>query len=284
MAGVWKRLGRASIALVMVAVCTASAIPVSTAQDDASAFRDLAQGSDFRLRVAAALALGRSKSPGARPALERAMANDPHLAVRAAAAAALGTLGDANAAPALRAALDHEAETAVKVQIDGALKKLGSAAPSRQAPAGKAKFLVSLGKIENRSSATGDSLVAAFKSSTRSRLAEVPGVEVMADGDDGTAEGSRRNLPVFTVDGSLTKLDKKQGSDGVSFSARVEYLIRKMPDHTLKGTMAGSAQALAAQSQIRGPSQLSDLQMDAVSGAIDSAFKGAPKALEAATK
>src|SRR5262245_13790554 len=101
----------------MMAACLAlgAAMPVSTA-DDSTAFRDLATGTDFRLRVAAALALGKSTSPGARAALEKAL-GDAHPAVRAAAAAALGALGDGRSIPALKAALAGEAAANVKAQI-----------------------------------------------------------------------------------------------------------------------------------------------------------------------
>src|SRR5262245_31979644 len=63
---------RALVALLSAALISLSAVKVPLA-DDASAFRDLAIGEDFRVRVAAAMLLGRSKAPGARPALEKAL-------------------------------------------------------------------------------------------------------------------------------------------------------------------------------------------------------------------
>ena len=116
----------------------------SVAQDgDTSAFRDIAVGKDYRLRVAAALSLSRSKSPGARPALEKAL-RDPHPAVRASAAAALGVLGNPAAVPALKAALNLEPAPNLKRPIEAAIEKLSRSST-------KARFLVSLGKFENRS-------------------------------------------------------------------------------------------------------------------------------------
>ena len=116
-------------------------------------------------------------------------------------------------------------------------------------------------------------------------MALVPGVELLAEGADPAIEGKSRNLPAFTVDGSLTQLAKKQGSDGIGYAARVEYLIRKMPDQTLKGTMSGSAQSVADANAVRGQSELlGQLQLDSISGAVDSALKGASPALEAAMR
>ncbi len=60
----------------------------------------------------------------------------------------------------------------------------------------------------------------------------------------------------------------------MSFSARVEYLIRKMPEQSLKGTMSGNAQAQADSKEIHGQNELAQLQIDAVGAAIDSALKG----------
>src|SRR5262249_327897 len=82
---------------------------------DDSSFKDLSRASDFRLRVAAALALGKSKEPGSRQALEKAL-GDSNAAVRTAAAAALGALGDAAALPALKAALARETPDAAKAR------------------------------------------------------------------------------------------------------------------------------------------------------------------------
>jgi hypothetical protein len=262
--------------LVMV-----GSVPISTAQEDSSAFRDLATGTDFRIRVAAALALGKSRSSGARPALEKALA-DPHPAVRSAAAAALGSLANPAAVPALQAASARESTPAVKIEMDLNIRRLQSSAP---APVQKnARFLVSLGQMENRSGVAGATLMPALRTSTRSKMAQVPGVEVLAEGADAAEAGRSRNLPAFTLDGSLTQLAKRQGSQGIGYAARVEYLIRKMPDQTLKGTMSGAAQALADAKEIRGQGELAQLQIDALSAAVDSAFKGASPALEAATR
>jgi len=80
------------------------------------------------------------------------------------------------------------------------------------------------------------------------------------------------------------QLAKKQNAEGVGYAARVEYLLRKMPEHALKGTMSGNAQAVVDARQVRGPSELNQLQLDAVSAAIESALKGVSPTLEAATR
>jgi hypothetical protein len=274
--------GRTLVRLGIVAALLLGAASSSVAQDDSGAFRDLAIGTDFRLRVTAALTLGKSKSAGARPALEKAL-GDPNPAVRAAAAAGLGAVGDAAAIVALKAALTHESTPNVKAQLETTIKRLG-AGPATKANTSKPKFLIALGRLENRSGSGTAEVATALKAATRAKMAAVPGIEILDDGSDIAAASKSRNLPAFTVDGSLTELAKKQSRTGVSFSARVEYLIRKMPEQSLKGTMSGNAQAQADTKEIHGQNELAQLQIDAVGAAIDSALKGASPALEAAAR
>jgi hypothetical protein len=255
--------------------------PSSTAQDDSAAFRDLSTGSDFRVRVAAALALGRSKNPGARAALEKAL-GDAHPAVRAAAAAGLGRLGDAGAVPALKAALGRESTPSVKTQLESTIAKLGGGGGSGSS-SGRAKFLVQLGRIDVRAGGATYN-AATLKAATRNKMASLPGVEMVADGADVGAASQSRGIPGFTLDGSLTRLAKATSSGGVSVSARVEYLVKKMPDHAIKATMSGTAEAEADQREIRGARELEQLQQDAVNAAVDSAFKQANRAFESSSK
>ncbi|AUX24321.1 hypothetical protein SOCEGT47_048580 [Sorangium cellulosum] len=268
-------LRRLFIAMVLATSMVVGSTSPSTAQDrDSSAFRDLAIGKDYRVRVAAVLALSKSKSAGARPALERAL-RDPHPAVRAAAAAALKVQGNAAAVPALRAALAAESSAGVKRQIQGAIDRLSKRSS-------KARFLVRLGKFENRSGVRDATLGSLLRRHTRDRVAQLSDIEIVADGLDVAAEGKSRRLPAFTIDGSVTQLSRRHGADGVGYAARVEYVIREMPSQTLKGSISGSAQALAEARRARGRQALAQLQSDAVAGAIESALKGAPLALEAA--
>ena len=267
---------RGLLALLISLLCLATA-PVSTAQDSRlqAAYRDLASGSDFRVRLAAALTIGKSGDPGARPALEKAL-EDPHPAVRAGAAAGLGAVGDGAAIAALQRASSKETTASVKSQMESTIKRLSGRG------GGKAKYLVALGRIESRVGGVPPGVTASLKSATRTRFAQVPGVEMLAEGADASDAARSRGLPVFFIDGSLTALTKAQNANDVSYSARVEYLIRKIPEQSLKGTISGRAEALADARSVRGQNELAQLQLDAVSAAVDSALKGAGISFEAA--
>ena len=271
-------VARALIALMVGLVALGARPSLSTAQDARieAAIRDVASAADFRLRVASALTLGKSKHPGARPALEKAL-SDSHPAVRAAAAAALGALGDAGALGALRSAASKESTASVKAQFETTIKRLSSSST-----AGKPKFLVALGRIDARTRDASPGLVNILRSATRTRISQVPGVELLADGADASAEAKSRKMPVLYIDGALTQLSKAQKANDVSYSARVEYLIRKIPEQSLKGTITGRAEALADARAVKGQNELSQLQSDAVAAAVDSAMKGASISFEAA--
>jgi len=246
----------------------------SARADEASLIKDLGGADDFRVRVSAALALGKSKSKTARGALEKAL-KDKHAAVRTAAAAGLASLGDVNAISALKAAKGSESDSDVKSAIDGAINTLNAKK--------NAKFLVQLGKLQNKTDLTSNNVNSAFRKAARDRISSLPGVELLGDSDDLAAEGSSRGLPAMILDGNLTKLQKTTSGGDVGYSAHVDFMVRKVPDQSLKATVGGDAKALADAHSV-GDSELSILQADAVTAATQSALKGAPTAIEAAAK
>jgi hypothetical protein len=251
----------------------------SVADDEAGLRRDLSTGSDYRLRVAAALALGKISSATSRKALEQGL-SDAHVAVRAAAAAALAAQQHDDKArtsvlASLKAARARESNDSVKSQIDTAIQRL-------VAKSVKTRFLVTLGRVENKSSDKDGKLVSLLRERTKAQMNLVPGVEVLADGADPLTTAKSRGLPAFTFDASLTLLAKDQSREGVGFAAKVEYLIRR--DQTLKGTVTGSARALTDARVAGKPSELAQLQADAIGAAVESALKGAETALDAAAK
>jgi HEAT repeat protein len=110
---------RALVRLAMAAILSLPpliAVERASSAQVAAAEQDLATSDDFRIRVGAALLLGKSKPPEARALLERAL-GDPHPAVRTAAAAALAALGDAAAIPALERRAAGEPSPGAKAEM-----------------------------------------------------------------------------------------------------------------------------------------------------------------------
>ena len=279
------RLTRRTLCCVLVSAAL-SVTELARAQDPAGALRDLAESPDFRVRVSAALYLGKTKPPGAREALERALA-DAHPAVRVACANALGALGDPAAVGALARRLSSEPSASVKAQIQSSVDTLRKGVAAEQAPdtgrrtiGAGVRFVVRLGAMRNPTGIRGEELRRVLNDASRSRAQLLKGAAV-ADDSAMLAQAAERHLPVITLDGSLNQLVESKVEGNVQVQARVEFAVRR--EQILKGTLSGAATTFGS-----GPT-LSDqgrrrLQDDAVDGAVQSALRGAEQGLSVAAR
>jgi hypothetical protein len=256
--------------LLLVAV-VAVAPPLFAAQDVETLRKDLATSTDFRVRVAAALALGKKKDVGSLEVISKAL-TDETAAVRSAAATALGAIGDKRAIGALERAKSAEKDTTVKGAIERAL---GALKP-------KTKVVVAVGKLENKSGNTKVSNH--FQSVAKAELAKIPGVQVATSDNDAIEKAKSMKVPTIALDGRLVQLQKEKAGSEVGFQARVEFVVRKIPEQSLKASVKGNAKALVDARAVKGDAELSQLQAEAVTAAVQSAFSGAPKVLEDAAK
>jgi len=269
-----RRLATAALAALLVSV---TAVPVSTADDLSSLTHDLAVGSDFRVRVGAALSLGRTRSRAALAPLVNAL-EDGHPAVRAAAAAALVALGDKDAAEALRRQLVREQSPSVKAQIKNAIDSLSGARVPADGTA--AKVLVKLGQLKNLTGGVrGVQLTEVFRGATRAKAAELPGVEVLSEASEGRHESELRRLPLLVLDGVVNRLAQGTRGTRVTVSAQVEYVFRKMPEHALRGSVTGVAQAADGSGSPQDTDRVAQLENQALRGAVESAMRGAPEVM-----
>ena len=277
---------RAACAAIGLVVLSVSVPRLALAQDPAGALRDLSQSPDFRVRVSAALYLGRTKPPGARQALEVALA-DAHPAVRVAAASALGALGDSLAITALARRLGSETSASVKAQIQASMEKLrnGVAADQGGAPAADAShrtlgpnvhYVVRLGVMRNPTGIRGDEMRTVLHDAARSRARFLKGAAVVDSDPALIAQATERRLPIITLDGSLIQLAESRVAESVQVQARVEFAVRR--EQTLKGTLSGAATTFGSTPTLSDMSRRR-LQDDAVDGAVESALRGAGEGL-----
>lgn len=272
-----RRRAASVFAALMVTLACAS---VSTAQDFASLRRDLASGNDFRVRVAAALALGKTHSRAALGALVGAL-DDTHPAVRSAAAAALAALDQTDASEALKFRLTHEASSIVRAQLASSLAKLEA---GRKGPEIGPKVLVKVGQLRNLSGARGERLAGAFRGATRAKAAELPGVELLSESSEGRRESEARKLPLLVLDGVLNHLSQGAEGEQTAVSARVEYIFLKMPEHALTGSITGTARAIDSSKASADQNRVSQLEVQALEGAVESAMRGAPDVMQQALR
>jgi HEAT repeats len=270
----WIRWVTAALTTSVLLACAAGTAP---AQDASVARQDLATSEDFRVRVSAALVLGRSHVAGSREALEHAL-NDPHPAVRTAAAAALGALGEAAAIPALERRAATEQAANAKAQMRASIDQLRAQSPTWQG----ARYVVQMGQMRNNTSVRGDDLTRVLHNAAKSRARAIQGA-VVTDGSESVLRfASEKHLPVLTLDGVITSLTQARSGTTVTFHAQVEFALRK--DQTLKGTLTGAATSFDSTQVLSNKSRVMELENDAVDGAVQSALRGADSGLSLATR
>lgn len=273
---VWRALRAA----LVVATLTLSSH--SVAQD-----RELTESPDFRVRVQAALRLGRSGAAG-RQDLETGL-RDSHPAVRVACAAGLGTIGDPASIPALERALKTETYATVKTAMQETLTKLQGSANVKSAGDGAAslagaRYVVQLGSMKNISGVRSNDLDNVMRQAARAKAGTIKGALVLDGADPGMVKkATEKRIPVIQVDGNLTKLTQMTGTDGATVvSAKVDMSIRKLPGQTLTGTVSGNA---SGSNGTRVSEQgVIDLQNRVVGGAVESAMRSMGNELAALSK
>jgi hypothetical protein len=275
-----RRALRLSLGLLVLACGLLGRPSAAPAQDLSTAKHDITDGDDFRLRVRAALILGKSHDPAARPLLELAL-SDSHPAVRTAAAAALAAYGDPAAIPALRRHAD-DASSSVKAQIQTAIAKLEKGSEGTWQ---NAKFVVQLGDMKNRTGVRGDQPSGVLRTATRAHAAALPGT-IVTDGSDPQLlqEAANRHVPVMALDGSLQKLTQGQHDTELRIVAQVEFSMRRMPEQSLKGTLSGAATSIGSTSALANPTLVAQLENQAIDGAVESALRGAAQGFAQAMK
>jgi hypothetical protein len=263
-----------ALGLGLLALLLSASTPALSAPPLSDLLQKLSRGPDFRVRVSAALQLGKTKSAIARSALETAL-DDENAAVRAAAAAALKVIGDPTAINAL-ARHENDGSAAVRSQIKTSLAAL-KAGDSGSARAEKPEVQVQLGKIGSGAPTSGAMLDDVARTS-REKLRELPGVAIVDE------DRARRDVPLVMVTGRVKKLEQSREGGTVVCSAAIEFVLHKMPGQTIKGVVSGSAKASGSVDEVYDARSLNDLKRSALEAAIDSAVKRAPPALRAAAQ
>jgi len=280
-----------------------TAAPMALAQEHAGLIRMLSDGTDFRVRTRAAMALGSSADPSVAYALEAALL-DGHPGVRAAAAAALGRLGQPRSVPALRVAANDPA-AAVREQVKTSLRLIAlrtrgaspathsvidDAVPVRVGAAELrgARFVVVLGEMRNHSGFQGTDFSNLLGSRVADELRQLPRVAVLSSAqlDSSLHDEIRRSqLPTFRIEGSLTKVLRSAnvGDGTYSVRAEVSLLLLDERERALRSMLRGAATGTEPQHGMRGV-QERQLARKALQGAVRSAMANASTAMEGAAK
>ena len=253
-------------------LCVCLCIVPASARDDVVLEHLLRDCPDYKVRVRAAEALGRSQSSAASAALAAALI-DKHPAVRVAAAAALGQLGSADALPALRVSTRDRVATVAKrarqsiLEIEFNQRRLGLA----PVPARTVRYRVYVGELRDRSPVRESDLLPILASSLDEELAAIDGAELLGinASDDG--------VPVYRVDGSIMDTDRAMIDDKVTAHASVALLLTNDVDKTLRIVFKGAATTI--EDLDRREDQVERVARIAVERAVRAALRNASAAM-----
>lgn len=229
----------------------------------------LKESQDFRVRVQAALELGRSKEADALEPLTDAL-DDTNPSVRAAAAAALGKLGDTRAVPALEHHRQDPART-VNNQVEAALAALAQVAPAPH-------IHVRLGSVHNGTSVHSPAIEQHILDESTRKLRELPGVDVVSE------EGGDATSPEVMITTSIQKLAAARDGDAIVYSASIEYIVHTLPDQTIMARVSGSASSAATEGEARDRTRSAAIRGEVIEAAIRSALSRASRAISAAAR
>jgi hypothetical protein len=188
----------------------------------------LLEDSSYKVRLQAALLLGKVGDRAATGPLVRALEDKDRL-VRAMAAQSLGRLAATDAAPALKALLEHERDAFVRGQVEKALASLG--APH---PGGAAKIYLTFGSFSGGAARSADPvLLNALRSALKRELSKLTGVTFTLESDEEKSFG-RSGRVGFLIDGNVTRLDDGQVAGGaVEINCDVKIMVARWPSKSI---------------------------------------------------
>jgi hypothetical protein len=191
----------------------------------------LLEDSNYKVRVQAALVLGRLGDTSALPALTKAL-GDPNKTVRAISAQALGQIADASAAEPLQALLQRESDPFVKTQAEKALLAVRSGAAGAAGANKKAKIYLSFGPFTGTSKTIGPDAAKVIHDVLQKELAKLQLVTTSLSPAD------QKNFPKsgmlgFYIDGNITRLDDAPSGGSSETSCDVKVLVARWPSKSI---------------------------------------------------
>ncbi len=135
----------------------------------------------------------------------------------------------------------------------------------------RAKYVVQLGAMRNASGVGPGDVGAVMREAARSRAAQGSDTIIVENADTALVRRAyQRRIPVLLVDGTLNDLSEAPtGNGSVTITAHVDLVVRKVPQHTLRGLVSGKASASDGNTE---QSDVVSLQNLAVGGAVASAM------------
>jgi hypothetical protein len=222
--------------------------------------RSLTSDPSWRVRLQAAVVLGKLRDGRSVPSLLRAL-NDENETVRGLSAQVLGDLGDTSVVATLEQVHKRDASAFVREKSQQALAKLrpNSLASRGSAPRGERKWHVELGGIGAKSHQVSPEMTHRLREFIIRELERAPNVTL----DDKQASG-------FLIDSSITSVSRRLTDQWVEISCEVSFVVGRLPSKAMVMMTSGGATVQAPRAGFR-PEKERALQMDALEGAVQGA-------------
>lgn len=193
----------------------------------------LVEDANYKVRVQAALVLGRLGDKSAVPSLIKAL-SDTNKTVRAISAQALGQLGAPVAADALRDLLKREGDPFVRAQTEKALALVSGDGDK------KAKIYLTFGPFSGGVKAAGADAAKVIHDALARELGKLQSVTMSL------APADQKALPKgmlgFYIDGNITRLDDVPAGGSSETSCDVKVMVARWPSKSIVSwTNAGAS-------------------------------------------
>lgn len=232
--GGWKR----ALVGMLMGVWVGVMPPAAHADKVDDLSKILREDSSYKVRVQAALVLGKLGERRAVPALALALA-DPNNTVRAVAAQALGRLGAPEAADHLKRALKLEKDGFVRSQLERALAGLGREATGDSG--GKGRIYIEFGSFSGGSRSAGPEVLKALRAALQEKLGGLGSLTFELTPSE-KANFAKTGRLGFLIDGNVSQLDESTVGGAVEVNCDVKVMVARWPSKSIiMWTSAGAA-------------------------------------------
>jgi hypothetical protein len=215
-----------ALALGLGAVAARAAQPPVKVEELTKA---LIEDPNYKVRVQAALVLGRLGDHAAMPSLVKAL-SDQNKTVRAIAAQALGQLGDHEGADPLRDLLKREGDPFVRSQAEKALALV----QSESAGGGrKAKIYLNFGPFTGGVKSAGTDAAKVIHDALARELGKLAVVTLTLGPAEQKAFPGKSGMLGFYIDGNITRLDDAPAGGSSETSCDVKVMVARWPSKSI---------------------------------------------------
>jgi hypothetical protein len=258
---------RRSLVITLIIAISITLAPTAARADRVDDLcRSLTTDPSWRVRLQAAVVLGKLHDARAVPSLLRAL-SDENETVRGLAAQVLGDLGDSSAIAALQRARTNDDSQFVRDKAAAALGRLHGAemamkgASSSTGAGGPPKMHVEIGGIGVKPRHLSPELAQRLREFIIRELMKTPGL---------TLEG--KPLTGFLIDSSITNVERRTTDQWVEITCEVSLIVGRLPSRAMVMMTSGGATVQAPKLGMR-PEKEKALQIDALEGAVEGAHQ-----------